>query len=253
MRVYVINLDRAPERMAHMRTQFERLKIPFTRIAAVDAKLLTDGEIDAFRRSVADAARPHSWHVSQIGIFLSHKKAWAQIASEDDRFAAVFEDDVHLSDRIASLLDSDVWIDRSMDIVRLETTQQSMKLARSPILQKDGMKLFRIESSAWGAAGYLISRDIAEWLDRSPSRIYEPVDWFLFHPKSALAPGLRVFQFDPAPCVQDQYHPDTRRRQNFAMETKTSTSFFETLSKSIRRRLSPLIRSAMNRRGVPFA
>jgi glycosyl transferase family 25 len=101
VRVYLINLDRAPERREHMESQFTRLGLACTRVEAVDAKVMSSQEVEAFRHSVADTRRPHAWSLPQIGNFLSHKKVWSAIASGSDGFAAVFEDDVHLSDRMS--------------------------------------------------------------------------------------------------------------------------------------------------------
>jgi glycosyl transferase family 25 len=253
MNIYVINLERAPERIAHMQDQFGRLGTSFSRIDAVDAKSMTPHELESFKSSMGDAHRVHPWSPAQIGIFLSHQKAWVQIASGNDAFGAVFEDDVHLSHRIKPLLTSNDWIDRSMNIVRLETTMQSMKLERTPHSQVDSMKLFRVYSGGWGAAGYVISQRTAAWLACSPCRIYEPVDWFLFHQMSALAPALNIFQLDPAPCVQDQYHPDVNRRRNFDKVTKVPSGWVSNLEMASRRILSPLMRKATGRRGIPFA
>jgi glycosyl transferase family 25 len=253
MHVYVINLDRAPERMTHMQAQFARIGVPFTRIAAVDAALLIEEEIDAFRSSVADAYRPHSWGPAQIGIFLSHKEVWKKIASSDDSYAAVFEDDVHLSDRIAALLKNSTWIHDSVDIVRFETTLQGMRLARAPISQFDQAQVFRVYSGAWGAAGYVIKREIAEWLTCIPKRIYEPVDWLLFHPRSALASAISIYQVDPAPCVQDHYHPDPVRRQDFGRQTPLPTGLMQAMKTAVRSVLSPVVRRATGRRAIPYA
>jgi glycosyl transferase, family 25 len=253
MNVFVINLARASERMTHMRDQFDRLGISFARIEAVDAKSMTAAQLKEFTVSMNDAHRIHSWSPAQIGIFLSHHKAWAEIASGEDAFGAVFEDDVHLSDRIKPLLSTNDWIDRSMDIVRLETTMQSMKLERTQHSEVAGMKLYRVYAGGWGAAGYIVSQKIAAWLACSPPPIYEPVDWFLFHQNSVLAPVLKIFQLDPAPCVQDQYHPDPNRRLNFDRETKVPTGQIYAIQMASRRLLSPLVRRASGRRGVPFA
>jgi glycosyl transferase family 25 len=252
MHVYVINLDRAPERIAHMQDQLGRLRIPFDRVEAVDAKLMAEDELSEFRSSMVPARRPHSWSPAQIGIFLSHKETWERIASGTDSHAAVFEDDVHLSDRIANLLRDGSWIDECMDIVRLETTLQGMRLDRLPISEMDNTKVTRVQSGAWGAAGYIMRRNIAAWLSCSPRRIYEPVDWFLFHQSSAIAQALNIFQVDPAPCVQDQYHPDVESRRMFDKVTQEPTGLMHTFNITGRRVLSPLVRKVTGRRSIPF-
>jgi len=253
MRTYVINLDRASERLSHMTKQFDRLGISFVRIAAIDGTSMTDRELVTFRTLAENDDRPYRWTPPEIGIFLSHKLAWSRIASGEDQHAAIFEDDVHLSDGIATLLKNSAWIHNSADIVRFETTLQGMKLARNPISQVGQTKVFRVYSGAWGTAGYVIKREIASWLACSPPRVYRPADWFLFHPEAALAPALRIFQLDPAPCVQDQYHPNVDTRRNLGTNTLTPTGLAQTLKTVSRRVLSPIVRKATGRRGIPFA
>ena len=250
MLVYVINLDRARDRLAHMNSQFERLGTSFTRIAAVDAKVMAGSDLQRF---ITGASRRHEWSPAQVAIFLSHKRAWRELAATCESHAAIFEDDVHLSDGVAPILRSSDWIDESMHIVRLETTLQSMKLDPSPIARFSGRNIFRVRSEAWGAAGYIIRRDIAARLVCRPSDVYEPVDWMLFHPKSALASEIEVFQVDPAPCVQDQYNPNITKRLKFSMETTLSADLKNELARSTKQFFSPLVRRLMRRRAVPFA
>ena len=39
--IYVINLDRRPDRLANMTKQFKKLQLPFIRVSAVDGEKLT--------------------------------------------------------------------------------------------------------------------------------------------------------------------------------------------------------------------
>jgi glycosyl transferase family 25 len=252
MRVYLINLDRAPDRLAHMQAQFSRLNLPFVRVSAIDAKAITRAELDEFRSSTADAFRPHPWFPAQIGVFLSHKKVWKDISTRTESHAAVFEDDVHLSNGISSALGSTDWIDDSVDIVRLETTRHSMKLDQTPVAQVGKMKMFTVRSEAWGSAGYIISRELAARLVAGPSHFYEPVDWLLFHPNSAIAPEVNVFQLDPAPCVQDQYHPVVNCRHNFDKVTLDQSGLTYRFARGAKGIVSPLARRLFGRRKVPF-
>jgi glycosyl transferase family 25 len=252
MRVYLINLDRAHDRLAHMQAQFNRVNAPFVRVSAVDAKVITKAELDDFRASTADAFRPHVWSSAQIGIFLSHKKIWADISVRGESHAAIFEDDVHLSHGISAVLRSTDWIDGSMDIIRLETTMQSMKLDQTPVGQVGKMKMFKVRSEAWGAAGYIIRRELAARLIAGPSQFYEPVDWLLFHPQSAIAPEINVFQLDPAPCVQDQYHPAVNCRRNFDKVTHDQSGLMYRFARGAKGIVSPLVRRLSGRRKVPF-
>jgi glycosyl transferase family 25 len=253
MHVYVINMARASDRMAHMRNQLDNLGVAFKRIEAVDAKSMSNEQIAQFRASLVDVERHSTWSPGGIGCFLSHKKTWAEIAAGDKEYAAVFEDDVHLSNRIAPLLRDSGWVPRPADIVRFETTLQSMKLEQVPIARLDQTEIFKVHSGAWGAAGYVIRRDIAAWLACSPQRIAGQADWFLFHKESPVAQAMAIFQCDPAPCVQDQYHPDVPSRRNFDKVTPDPSGLGYELKSSIRRLFSPIARLVRGRRAVPFA
>ena len=44
LQTWVINLDRAPERLERIRQQMQRLALPFTRLPAVDARALRDSQ-----------------------------------------------------------------------------------------------------------------------------------------------------------------------------------------------------------------
>jgi glycosyl transferase family 25 len=252
MRSYVINLDRAPERLAFMRSQFQRLGHHFERVAAVDAKLMGAAELDAFRDARGSDHRGHIWNPPQIGVFLSHIKTWRLIAAGSDPYAAIFEDDVHMSSAMAKLLTDSKWIPNTADIVRFETTGQSMRLARNPVACAEGINLFKVHSGAWGTAGYAIRKDISEWLAHSPPRIHVPVDWMLFHHSSPIATAITVLQMDPALCVQDQYHPDPASALNFDCETLSMAGPQGGIAQTVRRTLSPLVRAVTGRRGVRF-
>jgi GR25 family glycosyltransferase involved in LPS biosynthesis len=130
---------------------------------------------------------------------------------------------------------------------------QSMKLDRTPTAQVGKMKMFKVRSEAWGAAGYIIRRDLAARLAMESSHFYEPVDWLLFHPRSAIASEVNVFQLDPAPCVQDQYHPDIEARKNFDKATEMPTGWVHSSVMLTKRAFSPLVRKVIGKRSVPFA
>ncbi|MBL8307069.1 MAG: hypothetical protein JNM33_10260, partial [Rubrivivax sp.] len=44
LQTWVINLDRAPERLGRISAQLQGLQLPFTRLAAVDAKAFTPAQ-----------------------------------------------------------------------------------------------------------------------------------------------------------------------------------------------------------------
>jgi glycosyl transferase family 25 len=58
---------------------------------------------------------------AEIGCFLSHRNAWAEIADSPFDWGAVFEDDMLLAEDSAAFLASTTWIPRKAHLVKLET------------------------------------------------------------------------------------------------------------------------------------
>ena len=95
MKHYVINLDRAPERLAETARLFEGAGLAFERVPAVDARALSREELRKACRPVrfylANARRVRT---GEIACTLSHRKAWRAAFADGAPAAAVFEDDV---------------------------------------------------------------------------------------------------------------------------------------------------------------
>jgi glycosyl transferase family 25 len=202
VKTFLINLDGSPDRLAHMRQEFSRVGVEFTRIPAVDGRNLDRDTLEdfAFRRV---GVYPRRWLPGEIGCFLSHFAAWKRIAEGDDGFAAVFEDDVHLASDLRAMLTADDWIPADADVVRLEATQKMRIHEGRPIGVAPRRRIFRAGSATPGSAGYVMSRRAARRLVRVDLEFHCWSDVFLFHPgRSPIAESLTVFQVAPALCIQ---------------------------------------------------
>ena len=185
MRAYVINLDRSADRLAHIRQQFAAAGAAFIRVPGID---------DAEPRGCLSAR--------ERGCFLAHVRAWERLFRHGDRFAAVFEDDVHVARDLADLLRSDRWIPADADIVRLEANQP-MKLSRGRAIPglRRRRRVRRMRSRTWGSGGYLLSRAVAQRLLAAAPSADKALDGWLFdRPPFAMA----AYQVTPAVCIQHQ-------------------------------------------------
>lgn len=201
---YVINLDQDAERLAFFAANFRRLGIAFERTPAIDGRAVCEADFQAFL-----ACRPRhgkTWLRGQMGCFLSHYSIWERIARGQDRFCAVFEDDIHASDDLKAILSDDRWIPDEVDIIRLETSTNRLLMTAQPLLTHAGRPIFGVKSTSWCAGAYLINRRTARQLvDLSP-RYHEPVDAMLYNfDESIIARTLNILQMNPAPCTQDKH------------------------------------------------
>lgn len=93
--IWVINLDRSPQRWAHIESNCLAAGIEPVRIAAVDALGLTAADIDRhvdWRRNEREyfaKLKP-----GEVACFLSHQKAWRTFLQSDLEHICILEDDV---------------------------------------------------------------------------------------------------------------------------------------------------------------
>ncbi|WP_432286651.1 glycosyltransferase family 25 protein [Aminobacter sp. BA135] len=114
MRLFVINLDAATDRLQWMSDSFASLGLDFERIAAIDKNNLRDDHISHVVGT--------GWTGGELGCFLSHIEAWKVVASGTDEFGCIFEDDVHLAPDATRFLKDSNWIPQGLDLIELETT-----------------------------------------------------------------------------------------------------------------------------------
>ena len=91
--IYVINLDRSPDRLRVVADCMRRASLPFTRIEAVDGRALDMSQLDDF----AVAARVREWPdlltPNAIACALSHHRAFERILADGVDVGLVLEDD----------------------------------------------------------------------------------------------------------------------------------------------------------------
>src|ERR1700734_2591611 len=94
MKIYLINLDRHPERLAHMREQLNG--VSFDRIPAVDGSNCppTTKGLSRF----------------ELACLESHKLAWRQFLDGPEDHACFLEDDLHVWPSFGALTESGSWI-----------------------------------------------------------------------------------------------------------------------------------------------
>lgn len=201
---YLINLDKDSERLSFVQSNFKKINIELERIPAVDGRTFSEQDYQAFLK---DRPRNNkSWMRGQMGCFLSHYTAWQKIAQGDQRFYAVFEDDIHISDDLKNILADDSWIPDNVDIIRLETSTNRVRLTSAPILTHANRKAYGVKSTSWCTGGYIISRKTAEQLVNLPALYHQPSDVILYHfDDSIIAKKLNILQFHPALCTQDKH------------------------------------------------
>lgn len=156
---YIINLDRATDRMAHMRSEIERVGIPYTRIEAVYGPELPEPiqEFDEKRFNILTGKHKNP---REIGCFLSHIKVFQAFLASNEPYALVLEDDVKLPDGFSQLLNQAIEHQAHWDLLRLSSSRQGefIKIAQLDATHQLAYNLKVLKNTG----AYLITRKGAE-------------------------------------------------------------------------------------------
>ncbi len=178
----------------------EGMGVAFARVRAHDGMELPEESIDrinALNRWFRPLTR------AEVGCLLSHRACWQRIAAAAAPFGAVFEDDVRISPRARSLLQSSQWIPPGADLIKLETRNRAVIVSRKSRRVASG-QLVRLFSFHDGLGGYIVSRACARRLCLETQKATAPVDQLILNPRFGIFAKLDVFQLTPAICIPEQ-------------------------------------------------
>ena len=209
MKAYCINLDRRPDRLAHMTAEFARAGIPFERIPAVDGQ---DPEVAATAaRLPLSSLSNKRISTGAYGCMQSHRAAWRQLIASGDRWGMIFEDDLVLAPDLALHL-HDGWVPKDADIVKLETFRIRLHISREHQDIGGGRRVARLLSSHIGAGAYLTNAETAQLLLAETVVCGDPVDELMFNEQLPFFSKVRIYQMFPAPAIQGDRAEVTKQK-----------------------------------------
>jgi glycosyl transferase, family 25 len=185
MKIYLINLDRHPDRLAHMRKQMDG--VAFERVPAVDGS--------------NDPPTTKGLSRFELACLESHRIAWRQFLNGPEESACIVEDDLHIWPGLATLTGRASWIPADAHSVKLDTYLQKVELGEKQVAVGE-RRIARLYSRHQSSAAYILTREgAARYLDLTASAAL-PADYALFpnHPRRL---GLRIYQLIPAIAIQD--------------------------------------------------
>ena len=198
--IYLINLDRRPDRRAYMERQLAAMGLAAERIAAKDAQVVGNAEIAA---EVAP-----SGHLIRMGRgsqcnALNHFEIMRRLEAGDAPAAIVLEDDIELSPDLAAFARGGAWLPEGVGVVRFEKwSRRVTKKLLGPELGPSpapGRQLRRLYSRVGGSGAYAITRDAAARFLAGKGLLRHPIDHLLFNLNlSPLAREVGVAMVVPA-------------------------------------------------------
>ena len=196
---YIINLKENQQRLRNCKRQFSDLGLEFQLIDAVNGRNLSQEEIDSAYDSKKNKLHYKSPLVpSEIGCYLSHYKAWEEIANGTNQGGFVFEDDFNATGdliNVINILSKDSVND--WDMVKFFSLNKNPKAFSTREINKN-LKIIQPYKIPTCLIAYALTKDGARKLISRHSKIFRPVDEDL---KYFWETGLRVSLILPNPVT----------------------------------------------------
>lgn len=205
MVAYYINLDRVPERRDYVENHFSRRGISdLVRLSATDAKDATSLENTHFVKGIGSR-----WDMplSAIACFESHRRVWQMIIDAALPAAAIFEDDLRLSETAANVIAGVIEAAETFDVVKIDYSPQLVRLGPEQVLNGIPMRLML--HTVASAGGYVLSRSGCLKLLKWSERYCETLDDFVFFARQ----NWTAYQLIPAVAIQFQFGYDAENKQ----------------------------------------
>lgn len=231
--IYVINLDRSPERWMRMQRQLDALSLPYERFAAVDARRFTPEQTAQLDRPAYERLHGMAPLMGELGCYLSHVTLMRHFLASPHAWALVLEDDVTLTEALPRVMEGLARHAGRWDMVKLSAVHSGTP--RAVLDLTPGHRLAVMFSRCTGSSAYAINRVAAQRYADGLLPMQLPYDHVF---DRGWQFGLKVRLVTPTPCIHGDEGDSTigsgPSREKFHW-TQRGTTYAHRLSNEMRR------------------
>lgn len=197
IQTYLINLNRAPERLSQMAAKLSAAGLTFERVSAVDGKeiVFPTAEFDEAAYTWLHGRRKNP---AEVGCYLSHIACARKLLASEADHALILEDDLEFPDDLMDILQAAIDTRRDWDLLRLSSVNGGRKFPVRKMTSKRSLAISLTREKGSGA--YLLNRRAARWFVESLVPMYLPFDIAFDLEYRA---GLKAAFVHPVPINQD--------------------------------------------------
>jgi len=186
MKVFLVNMDDAKERLEFMTEQLVKQGVEFERVSAVNGKLLGTEVLKRCSSPFLQfCARGYAMSRGEVGCALSHISIWKRIVEEEIPRACVLEDDVTVLDNIAENL-------HKLDDIVCPDDNAAYLISAGVDAGVDGVGVLPGRGSSH-MCGYVVTRTSAAFLLKCNTPLVYPCDaWHIWEYW-----GLKFYKYMP--------------------------------------------------------
>lgn len=226
VKIFVINLDRSPDRREAIFARLGELGLTATatRFPAIDGATLSEAE-QGYNGRKRRLFYGKDLTLGEIGCARSHLGVYAEMERCGIDHALVLEDDALIDDTLPAALDAIAANSGDWDMVRFLPEEKNLSRARPVKDLGHGFTLCRVYGTPGGAHAYVLNRTAAIRLLKAGKILWRPID--TLHGQ-IWAHGLRIRCISPCPVAQNLDYESTIGDKRF--ERKTSLKGWEPLA-----------------------
>lgn len=181
MKAFLINLERAKDRLISCEKEFKKIGIGYAVVKAVDGEIVTPTreEISKYFYILKHGKKVNP---REVACYSSHLKALNMFLNSSEEYGLICEDDIEFNDNFLNILKESLKTSHKFDILRLAGSEDKLKEKGNPI------KLFKLERDHYLslnltykpiAACYLINRKAAKSILKNMRVMHLPYDYAL--------------------------------------------------------------------------
>jgi glycosyl transferase, family 25 len=199
LHTWVINLDRAPQRLARIGPRLDQLGLAWTRFSAVEGRLLSEAE----QAATLDQPSFEQLHgmtpsLGELGCYLSHVGLMQVFLQTPHEFALILEDDVWPTAALPEVLEHLMAAAPRWDMVKLSAIHSGTPVAVLPV--GHGHQLGVMFSRCTGSSAYVVNRAAAQRYVQQLLPMQLPYDHAY---DRGWVYGLKVRRVFPEVCAHD--------------------------------------------------
>ncbi|MBJ7534076.1 glycosyltransferase family 25 protein [Rhodomicrobium vannielii ATCC 17100] len=240
--VFLINLDRAPHRLARMDEKLRSLGIAYERFAAIDGRTLSPDFVEAFAPRATWTKATKRPIANEVACFHSHLSVLQIIRDRGYERACVLEDDLDFAPDFGTFLDPTLQLPADTDFLKLEVAKfrQLKVLPLGPIGVRT-LGLISQDGDA-GAAAYIVTALGARNL---LPQLKPMVNFYDHQAFGAVTWKPRVYHVIPFPAHQEDGSEMGRAAEHWVSRSKTPERKVRT-RKPFHRRMKSSIKKRMS-------
>jgi glycosyl transferase family 25 len=176
--IYIINLNKSPERLAFMSKQLQDINLKFYRVQGIDGTQIDTKDLGKYQ---ADSALSNlhyqTLNAGEIGCALSWHKTWKLITDNANNCAIALEDDVLLFDNFISTITPLLSLDNENIIIDLSGKKGSI-IAETKIITTNigSIKLIRYQTPPLRNQGAIYGKKALQIFQNKIQHFKAPVD-----------------------------------------------------------------------------